>query len=113
MRAKKRRKKPVDTAKFARGSLEQFHEAALAETNSSLLFVSDVNGRYFFQFVGLHTRLDDRSMKSRVNGRGREEKEDNTTLKMRELVSRTSQIAPAPSRCRIQENMVTVFAKEK
>ena len=52
-----------------------------------------------------------------MKGRGREEKEelDHTTLKMRELVSLTSQLAPAPSRTRTstQENMVTVFAKEK
>ena len=56
-----KKKKSVRTAKFARESLKQFHEAVLAETNSSLLLVSDVNGLYFFEFVGLHTKLEDRS----------------------------------------------------
>ena len=51
------KKKSVGTAKLASESLQQLHEAVLAETNSSLLLVSDVNGLYFFQFVCLHTRL--------------------------------------------------------
>ena len=46
-------------------------------------------------FFALHTRLN-----------------DCTTLKLRELVSNTSQLAPAPPRTRTQENMVAVLLKK-
>ena len=113
VRAKKKQKEICAHSEVCKGVAVRVLRSSLAETNSSLLLVSDVNGQHFFEFVGLHTKLEDCSIKWRVKGRGREEKEDHTTLKMRELVSLTSQLADAPSRTRTQENLVTVFAKEK
>ena len=94
---KKKGKKSVGIAEFARESLFQLHKAVLAETNSKLT-VGQQRQRTILLWPPHnkeHTALN------------------NVNMCELAIVSRTTQLAPAPFMTRTQENMVTFFAKEK